>query len=154
METFPQRRGCASGVRFASRTFCERKHILRFFNDIIFDAVVVTGSITTGSSAVPLERIEGFSVQAIMAGTGSVGVTGSFKLQASLDRATNVNAKNISLSNWTDVSGSSASIAVAPNASHSVVWNVSQAYYPFVRVHYTNTAGSGSLTARVAGKGA
>lgn len=136
---------------------------MRQFNDpLVFDASGTTNQVLSGtnvvsSSAVPLHFIEGFSVQAIFASaTGNYGLTGSVKLQASLDRATNVNAKylgsNVGLTNWTDISGSTASIQVS--GSTNTIWNVSQAYYPFFRIVFTGTAGSGSITVRVAGKGA
>jgi len=125
---------------------------MRTFNDPLFDAVPMSGSLTTGSSAVPLPFIEGFSVQALMTSIGPQGVTGTLKLQASLDRAPNINSKNITLTNWTDISGSTATVQFS--GSHSVVWNVADAYFPHVRLVYTNTGGSGSLTARIAGKGA
>lgn len=126
---------------------------MRSPNDAIIVSVFVTGSVVTGSSAIPLTHLGGYSIQAIMSGSGPAGVTGSFKLQASLDRTPSVNAAVINLTNWTDISGSSASIAVNPNTNHSVIWNVADAYYPHVRLLYTNTAGSGSLNARFAGKG-
>lgn len=142
---------------------------MRQFNDpLIFDSSGTTSQVLSGtnvvsSSAVPLQYIEGFAVQAIFASadpTGSyaaaTGLTGSVKLQACLDRATNVNTKylgsNVGLTTWSDISGSTATIQIS--GSTSTIWNVASAYYPFFRVLFTGTAGLGSMSVRVSGKGA
>lgn len=111
-------------------------------------------SSTTTTASLPIDVIdlEGYSIQATFGTLAAAGVTGSFKLQASCDRADQRSAANVVVSNWTDVSGSTQAVMTS-GSSNSVMWNVSGVYYPWLRLVYTNTAGSGSLSARFSGKG-
>ena len=120
-------------------------------NVSICSGIAMTGTVSTGSQAIAVHSLSGYAIQVVM--TSSVaGVTGTLKLQASLDLAPKLNVPNYSLDNWSDVSGSTVPIQFL--GSSSTLYNVSDVYYPHVRLVYTNTAGSGSISARFAGKGA
>lgn len=101
------------------------------------------------SEPVWLGHIPYFSIQLVFTGP----IVGEFKLQASNDYGRNERA-NISdtdvLANWTDIKDSAQSISAA--GSH--LWSVADAGYKWVRVVWTVTSGSGTLTsARFNGKG-
>lgn len=77
----------------------------------------------------------GFSIQAVYAGSSP---TGSLKLQGSLDQVT-----------WNDIDDYSESIS----QDGSALWNVTDAMYPYVRVFYDYTSGTGVLDVKFFGKG-
>lgn len=112
----------------------------------------MNGAATLNSAPFALHHLQGYSVQASYGTIGASGVTGSFKLQASNDRSTtNFTNPNQQLTNWTDITGTTQAIQ-ASGSNNTVMWNVGGAYYSFVRLVYTNTAGSGSLDVRISGK--
>lgn len=96
--------------------------------------IIPSGAVTLDQNRdldeVGLEHIANYSIQLVFTGTPS----GSFKLQCSNDDS--------DPSNWTDISGSSQTVS----AAGSVTWNVENAGYKWVRVVYTFTASTGSLT--------
>ena len=100
--------------------------------------------------AIWLGHICNLSVQLVWTGSP----VGSFKLQASND-AGSPNAGNDPLlaqnvTNWTDIDGSAVSVSVAGN----IMWNYQNCGYNFIRVVWTRTSGTGSLTvARINTKG-
>lgn len=62
---------------------------------------------------------------------GATSPVGSITLEASIDG-----------SNWSTVADSSSSVSAAGTA----FWDVTKASYPMVRVKYTRTSGSGTMT--------
>lgn len=92
---------------------------------------------TVNSTAMQLYNMFGYAIQIVFTGTP----TGSFKLQASNDQVSFPTGTWVP-TNWTDVTNSSQSVA----AAGSVMWNVSDVMYNWVRVVYTDTS-SGSSTA-------
>jgi hypothetical protein len=115
----------------------------------------MSGTTFVASSPIPIPHLQGYSVQASYLTSGSAGVTGSFKLQASNDptsTAWNDKTNPVVLTNWTDISGSSVAVQ-ASGSGNNAMWNVDGAYYSWFRLAYTNTSGSGSLTATATGKG-
>lgn len=95
--------------------------------------IIVNGnmaSATLTSDVGELEQGFGYSVQAVYTGAP----VGTLKLQASLDQVT-----------WIDVADSSQSIA----AAGSFLWNVSDVQYPWTRLIYTKTSGTGTLNAQL-----
>lgn len=100
--------------------------------DILLSSVSMGADITSDSQQ--LTNMFGFSIQAVYTGSP----VGALKLEASLDKVT-----------WNDVEDSSVSITDAG----STLWNVSEVQYPYVRVFYDFTSGSGSLTAKFFGRG-
>lgn len=106
-------------------------------NDLlIINAAVMNANLA--STPVPLLDIYGFAIQAVYTGTP----TGTLKLQCSCDPFKNNGITPPAPTNWTDVTDSSTSISSAG----SYVWNVTGAFYNFVRVVYTDGS-SGSSTA-------
>lgn len=88
------------------------------------------------SSAIDLTFYFGVAIQAIWTGIP----TGAIKLQASNNNGTT----------WDDIADSSQTIS---GAAGSFLWNVWQAYYQKIRVVYTFTSDTGSLSVQVNGKG-
>lgn len=106
------------------------------------------------STPVRLDRCAGYSFQIVTTGAA---VTGTFKLQFSLsapdredpDTALPQNPAPASMT-WTDVPSSSQTVAAAGD----VGWIVADAYYPWVRVVWTEGAAcTGAVTGRVYVKG-
>lgn len=96
--------------------------------------MIPNGAVSLGASAnlaaVSLEHISNYSIQIVFTGTPS----GTFKLQCSNDE--------LSPSNWTDVGSSDQAVTTAGD----LVWNVENAGYKWVRVVYTRSSSTGSLT--------
>lgn len=91
------------------------------------------------SAAIPLYQIFGYSIQAVFTGTP----TGTFKLQASDDpvpQAAQAASGVYTATNWTDIANSSQSVT----AAGSIIWNVSEVMYNYVRVVYTDGSGGAS----------
>ena len=92
-----------------------------------------TASITT--SAYNLSQTTGFSM--------SVGITGSpvgvFKLQGSNNPG---NAAAATAGNWDDIPGASYSTTTTDHWT----WNISDVFYKYVRLLWTKTSGTGSIT--------
>lgn len=91
---------------------------------------------SVNSSAAEIGSYEGISVQSTYTGTP----TGTLKLQCSNDGVT-----------FSDVPTATVSLA---GAAGSTLWNIPDAYYRFVRISYTATSGTGSVTSVLVGKGA
>lgn len=102
---------------------------MRVANIPIFSSQSLGANAT--SSAQTLDQAFGFSVQAQWTGASAAG---TLKLQASLDGT-----------NWDDISGASTTIAGAGN----ILWNVTDVMFPWVRVVFTRTSGTGSLSTRL-----
>jgi|WetSurMetagenome_2_1015567.scaffolds.fasta_scaffold566499_1 hypothetical protein len=89
----------------------------------------------------------GYSIQVVVTGTP----TGTFKLQCSADPVpqgpNSTPFTGVVPTNWTDVGNSSQAVS----AAGSVVWNVSDAMYNWVRVVYTDGSG-GTSTATFTGR--
>jgi len=92
---------------------------MRVSDDVLFEDETVNNE-TTVSEAVSLEHIYGYAVWASWAGNS---ITGSIKLQASVDG-----------DNWLDVASSSQTISSAS----SYMWNVADAMYKYFRVSVTS----------------
>lgn len=127
---------------------------MRIFNEDILDVdgVRTTPSLATSFQLHPiyLGHIVDFSIQLVFTGTPG----GNFKLQVSNDlgkiNATSEAEQVSGVTNWTDVADSAQTISAA--GDHT--WAVENAGYRWVRVLWTFTGGSGTLTsARVNGKG-
>lgn len=110
----------------------------------------MTGTDTITSAPIPLDQIYGYAIQASWTGTP----TGTFSLQASSEspptqsQVANGGPDNITL--WDTIANSSYSIA---GSSGTYMWNVNLAFYRYVQLVYTNTSGTGSLSAIMSAKG-
>jgi hypothetical protein len=96
-----------------------------------------------------VQHFNGFSVAVTVSAQSSYGATA--KLQASDDMGSDGNGTGVT--NWVDLpnSGSTATISLAANATS--LWNVDGAFYKWVRVVVTWSAGSATLNIRANGKG-
>lgn len=88
------------------------------------------------SSPQELVQIFVYSIQAVISGTP----TGSVYLQASADPLTNNQPPGPTPTNWTTVANSSFTVA----AAGTVMWNVTDVGYNWVRVGYTDSSGGAS----------
>lgn len=92
-----------------------------------------TASLSTDwtSDSIPLSYMDGYSIQLVFTG---VALEGTFWLEVSADPT--------SPTNWSLFKNSEQ--LIAEGGDH--VWNVADAGHNFVRVCWTNVAGTGSLT--------
>jgi hypothetical protein len=93
------------------------------------------------SDPILIDQIFGYSFQAIFSGSPD----GSFKLQASNDDV----SRPQNVSNWTDIAGTALVITVDGDA----MWNVTNAFYKWVRISWTVLSGTGSCSVTYASKG-
>lgn len=105
---------------------------IHLLNSTLVSAVSMGANIT--SSSLDLNEANTYCAQLIYTGTP----TGTLKLQGSNDN-----------SNWTDISGKS--VALAGSAGSSFLSDTGFGY-GFLRIVYTFTSGTGSLTATVNAK--
>lgn len=96
-----------------------------------------------------LEQFDGFSATVVVSGGGSP--VGTLVLEASNDDVHDPPSSDVDSSamTFTEIADS----AEAVSADGSVTWNVSGAYYLWVRVRWTKTSGTGSLVLSINGKG-
>lgn len=122
---------------------------MRIANDSLQDGATSMNS-TFEMEPIFLGHIVYYSIQLVFTGSP----TGNFKLQASNDKG--LEDKRLGgwdssgVSNWTDIADSQQAITAA--GDHA--WTVENAGYRWVRVVWTQTAGTGSLdSARFNAKG-
>ena len=105
-------------------------------------------AMVSGFAGVPIEVLDrtGYSVLANWV-ESVAALGGTIKLEASnnYDPQNTLMVANPALATWTEITGSSVTVA----GSGSYGWNVSDAYYAFVRVVFAATAGAGAATAWV-----
>lgn len=115
---------------------------MRRSNFAIFSSDDMSGALT--SEPVSLFSIYGFSIQLVYTGSPD----GEMKLQGSNDASFESQAY-INPTNWTDLSGTAIAIA----AAGSYIYNYSLVPFNWVRVVWTPSSGSGSLSGRINIKG-
>jgi len=119
---------------------------MRVVNELIFNAV--DGSISQTSAPLIVDHSWGFAIQLVITGT----VAGTVKLQGSCDPGPNANfqaANDPYIVDWTDIANSSLPVTGAGTLTYDVV----KTAYPWVRVVYTASSGTGTITARFNAKG-
>jgi hypothetical protein len=104
-------------------------------NDLVLSSTDMSANLQ--SNPIWLGHIEHFSIQLVFTGTPN----GSFKLQASLDDG-GIDVSSPSVTNWTDVANSSQAITAA--GDH--LYTVQNASYKWVRLVWTFSSGSGTIT--------
>jgi len=110
----------------------------------IADNIDIATSFT--SQGINLISIYAYSIQAVHSGTAA----GTFKLQGSNDPGDNGSGQGVSQpTNWTDISDSPQAVSGAG----SVLWDVTECSYRWVRMIYTATSGTGTLNAIINTKG-
>jgi hypothetical protein len=103
----------------------------------------VDATTNPNSTPVNLENMSGFSVTAICTSSA----TGTGKLQCHNGRSVIGDGSDLPASGWVDVAGSSQTVS-----STAATWNVTNAFYRWMRVAYSNSSGTGTITAEVTGK--
>ena len=116
---------------------------MRTFYKKLVDAVSATTNPV--SSAMLVENISNFSVTAVCSSTAS----GTAKLQVHNALSPAGDGSDLTSGEWVDMAGSSATVS-----STAQVWNVANSGYRWVRISYTNSSGTGNLTAYATGKAA
>lgn len=122
---------------------------MRVNNSNILDGYAQSSGVVS-SSDFRIEHFSGYSVAITVSGQSSYGATA--KLQASNDVGPNAQGAG-TISNWVDLpnTGATANIALAANGTS--LWNIDGAFYKWIRVTVTWSAGSATLNIRVQGKG-
>jgi hypothetical protein len=103
---------------------------MKFANEKIISAADMSSSFS--SNPILLDQIYGYSFQAIFTGSPN----GTFKLQCSNDDV----KLSSSVTVWSDIGSTSQAIS----ASGDLTYNVTAAFYKWVRIVYTRSSGSGS----------
>ena len=113
---------------------------------VTFDPLSSAHSMDTSfnSNAQILDYSLGYSIQGIITGSP----VGTIKLQGSNDPVP-ADLSGATVANWTDIVDSAQSVTGAG----SVMWNYNGSFYKWVRVVYTASTGSGSITLNLMGKG-
>lgn len=113
---------------------------MRIGNDIINIDSDLSSNQT--SDPVWLGHIANYSIQIVFSGTPG----GNFKLQMSNDegrpQAAQEADKDYGVVNWTDIADS----ALTVSAAGDVAWNYRDCGYRWVRVVWTQTSGTGTIT--------
>lgn len=108
------------------------------------DVLNIDSDLSTSQTSEPvwLGHIANYSIQIFFSGTPG----GNFKLQMSNDLGNpqaNIEAdRDFGIDNWTDIADSALTVAAAGD----VAWNYRDAGYRWVRVVWTQTSGSGTIT--------
>jgi hypothetical protein len=106
-------------------------------------AVVPDLSVSFNLKPIWLGHVALASIQLVFSGSSP---TGTFKLQASCDpgqpNAQSEAQQYSGVSNWTDISSSSQAVTTSGN----VIWNIADPGYQWVRVAWTATSGTGTVT--------
>lgn len=122
---------------------------MRFLPITIMNAVDMSTAGAQYSNGVDLDFMALGAIQAVFTGSP----VGTLKLQISTDNvpAPTLGSANMASNvvNWSDYTGSS----VAVTTSGNFVWNLSFIGYRWIRLAYTKTSGTGSLTVTASGKG-
>lgn len=114
---------------------------MRIANDLItLDSTDLSANIT--SEPIWLAHICNYSIQLVFAGAPQ----GEFKLQLSNDfgnaQAAQEDNRDFQITHWTDITGSEQAILAAGNHT----WQVQNAGYRWVRVIWTFSSGTGTLS--------
>jgi hypothetical protein len=111
---------------------------MRIATKEVLSSQATTGTTAYTSSALKIEGCLGYC--GVITTTGTL--TGTAKIQGSIDGTTFVDLAN---------SGSTANVAISGAASY--VFNVADAFYNYVRVVYTNATNTGVITVTLNAKG-
>lgn len=103
-----------------------------------------SGATSFNSLGYALPQVFGCAIQAVITGT----LVGSAKLQVSVDPNT-LSDPTSQPTNWTDYVGSAQTVSSAG----TLVWNISDVWFNWVRIVYTATSGTGNISANINTKG-
>lgn len=119
---------------------------MRLSNVVLLNAGDASGNLT--STAGLIAHVFGFNIQIVITGS-PVGV---LKLQGSSDPVPDAQfppSGNWVPTNWTDIKDSSVNVTGAG----TVDYDVGDAFFNFVRVVYSSSSGTGTMTIRMNAKG-
>lgn len=109
------------------------------------EPLLATGSVI--GKAYPLAQAFGYALQVAWTGTP----TGNFTLQGSCDVGTSYpDGTTSGITNWTTIANTSTA---ASGAAGTLLYNMADTMYLWVRVVYTASSGTGAATARMSVKG-
>lgn len=108
---------------------------MRFLRDTVINGGDASGNLT--SAAIDANQLLSISVQSVSTGTAA----GTLKLQFSNDAPSNISAPT----NWTDIPSATVSVTAASTVGIAKT----ELCYRFVRVVYTFTSGTGTITANI-----
>lgn len=110
--------------------------------DLLDDSGPVSLGASVNLKAVWLGHIANYAIQLVFTGSPN----GNFQLQASNDPGSidsaSASQQVTNISNWTTISDSAFTVTTAGD----VMWDVQNAGYNWVRVIYTRTSGTGTIT--------
>lgn len=119
---------------------------MRVVNEALLSAA--DASVSQTSAPAIVDHAWGYAIQAVITGTAA----GTLKLQGSCDAGPNANfqaANDPYVVNWTDIANSSQPVTGAGTVAYDVV----KSAYPWVRVVYTASSGTGTISVRFNAKG-
>lgn len=119
---------------------------MRVTNELLLP--VSDASMSQTSPPAIVDHAWGYAIQVVITGTA----TGTVKLQGSCDPGPNANfqaANDPYVVDWTDIANSSQPVTGAGTVTYDVV----KTAYPWVRVVYTASSGTGTISARYNAKG-
>lgn len=103
---------------------------------------------TLNSVAVNIEQMDNIAIQVnVLTGTA----TGALNIQVSLDYKA-LNGVVVNAGNWISL-GSPYTQAITSGAPANTALNVQNMGFPWIRLNYTSTSGSGTFDAFIGGKG-
>lgn len=112
----------------------------------IFTAASMTGTSTVTSLVTNIQFLDNMAVQLQWTGTP----TGTFYVQGSLDYSDGTNGKLANAGTWTNIM--LPQTPLASGSAGQILIDMALLSFPWIRVQYTNTSGTGSLDAYICGK--
>lgn len=117
---------------------------MQYLNKVFVTAQSLGADFT--SDPIQIEQYFGYAITAVCTGASA---DGTIKLQGSVDPAQNPLGSTPTPVTFVDIGGSTGTISGATN----VLYNVSNVYYNWVRLVFTRSSGTGSITATINAKG-
>jgi hypothetical protein len=97
------------------------------------DSAVALSASSNGTPISVMKQFEGFALQAVISSSSSLN--GTLKIQANIDSGS-------STTNWADIGGTTATVI----ADGVTMWSIGRHHFKYVRIVWTRTAGSGTMT--------
>lgn len=123
---------------------------MRVNNSLILDGYSQSSG-TVASTPFRIQHFNGYSISVTVSAQSSYGAAA--KLQFSNDEGPDQFGGGAAVANWTDAANSGATANLALAANGTSMWNIDGAFYKWVRVFVTWSAGSATLNVRANGKG-
>lgn len=117
----------------------------------VFSSVSIGAQVTVSSSVTAIKYLDSLSVQFNWAGNW----TGNFSIDGSLDFAygtPQTGPGGANAGNWTSLTLNPSTTTIGSGSVQPILVNMNQLAFPYMRVTYTNSSGTGSITALVMGK--